>query len=838
MLGAFSLGLAAVLSRPAIADGDRLRAHAPYEASIPEPEQVLGYRLGTRHTVLMDQERVVRAIVDSSARTKYLPYGTSTEGRPLRVVAISSPGNIARLDEIRAAHARLAKAKKGDSLRGLESTPPIVWVNECIHGDETASFESAMALIYNLAASNDPAIVGALEKVVVMVNPCYNPDGHERYVVAYNSIPNGNGKEGSYDRAIPSAFLGRANHYRFDMNRDRIAMSQLETRQEVAFMLSWNPQVYADQHGQVENYFMPPVQQSINVNVGRDRYVKWTEIFGRATAQAFDGQGWSYFVRDSFDLYAPCYLDSFATLTGAIGMTHETNGGRVINSEDRDGFTVTLREGIEKHMVSALAVIQGAATQAEGLMSDYADFKMAANSGEFAGDFKRVVLQGDRRELLRLQTHLGRMGVESTYTEGVWTQAKSHDYWSGESGRREFSGPSLVVDMAQSQGPLAKAMLEPGSDFEPEFVERQKKLAQARKDGQPFDEIDNFEFYDLTGWSLPYAYGIDAWWCEDTPGFGMSMIGDPSFAVDGPVVGYYLPYRDRDDMFEAVAAMRSGIRVSLVRKKMVVQGQGVLPGSFLVLRQRNPEADLSRFADRRNGWLPLSTSFPDVGRQGPGSETIQYLRKPEIGVVLGDAGSLSGGSLWYLMETEFQLPFRSLTSRGWKAALPDVTALVIPAGVSLKLDESLREWVSEGGSLVLLGGGDWAMGGDGFFDLKGVDGEDEIPGTLFRAELDSSSVISYGYPRDKDGKVKLAVPISGTRFFKGDGQSAAKVVPNGLLSGWAWDDSPKTLEGTSWCESVELGRGRVTWFADDPTERAQWPGLWKMVLNAIVLGPG
>ncbi|MBS1709675.1 MAG: hypothetical protein JSS65_13260, partial [Armatimonadetes bacterium] len=54
-------------------------------------------------------------------------------------------------------------------------------------------------------------------------------------------------------------------------------------------------QVYIDQHGQVGTYFMPPEAQAINENVGRERNTKWKEVFGRATAKAFDKNGMSYF---------------------------------------------------------------------------------------------------------------------------------------------------------------------------------------------------------------------------------------------------------------------------------------------------------------------------------------------------------------------------------------------------------------------------------------------------------------------------------------------------------------------------------------------------------------
>jgi len=844
MLASFALGLACLSNVGQIQTWkiDRLTTFGPYANGVPTPESILGYELGDRHTVYMDQERVVSALAASSDRAKYLSYGKSTEGRPLRAVAISSPENIAKLDEIQASMAKIANAKPGESLQELENTPTIVWINQCIHGDETASFESAMALIYNLVASEDSRVLEALKHTVVMVNPSYNPDGHERYVVAYNSIPNGNGKEGSYDRAVPSAFMGRANHYRFDMNRDRIAMSQAETRQEVKFLQSWNPQVYVDQHGQVENYFMPPVQQSVNVNVDRERYNHWTDVFGRATANAFDREGWSYYIRDAFDFYAPCYLDSFTALTGAIGMTHETNGGRLLNVEERDGYVVTMREGLEKHFTSAMAVILSAAENRDKLMESFVDFKMNANSGEFAGDFQRVVLQGERRELQRFAAQLERMGVKSSYTEAAWTQESAHDYWSEETGKRDFAGPSLIIDMAQSMGPVAKAMLEPTSEFEPEFIERQKKLAAARNGESDFDEIDSFEFYDLTGWAMPYAYGLDAWWCEDTPALGMTAIGEPAFASDGTEVGYALPYRDREDLKLVFETLRAGYRVSMVTKKSLVEGQGLLPGTFLVMKARNPDADFDRFMSGRDGWMALPTSYPDEGRHGPGSESVVHLRRPEIGIVFGEAGQLSGGSLWYLMEKEFLMPFRSLTTRGVTGALKDLSCLLVPGGVDLPMTDELKSWVASGGSLVLLGGGDWAMGDEGFFDLERLRSDPEIPGSLYRAEFDTKSFLSYGYERDAEGAIKLAVPISGTQFRKADGDTAVQLSSDPdvkkLLTGWAWDDSETQLSGLAWAKNVGVGRGSVTWFADDPSERAQWPGLWKMLMNAMILGAG
>lgn len=807
---------------------ERLYGFGPYNGSVSTPEEILSYELGSRHTVLMDQERVLEAITGTSDRDRVFYYGQSTEGRPLRAVAFSSPKNIARLDAIQANLKKIANGEAGDP-----NMPALVWINECIHGDETASFESAMALMYNLAASENPEVVAALDKVVVMVNPCYNPDGHERYVVAYNSIPNGNGKDGTFDRAIPWPFLGRLNHYRFDMNRDRIALSQAETRAEVRFVLDWNPQVYADQHGQVENYFMPPVQQSINANVDRDRYNKWTDIFGRATAGAFDREGWSYYIRDSFDLYAPCYLDSFVSLTGAIGMTHETNGGRLVNIEERDGFVVTLREGLEKHVVSAMSVILSSADKRDELLSDYLAFKKKAVSGDHAGDFRTVVMRGTGEDLERMQLHLGRAGVKSVMARDVMLR-DARNYWTGDRGDVQVMENCLVVDMAQTHGPMAKALLEPMSEFEPDFIERQKGLANAMKKGESFPEIDSFEFYDLTAWSLPYAYGLEAWWSPKSAEIptAMMMTGTGVYAVEN-TVGYALRYDERSDLLRVFDLLRRGVRVSQLTKRTPVQGMVFEPGTFIVMKQRNPDLDFAAmgFDEPRNQWEVLGTSYPDEGRYGPGGESVRHLRKPTLGVVFGNAGELSGGSFWFLMDKEFFLPYRSLMTRSVGGALKDLSCLVVPSGVELPIDDRLKEWISDGGSLVYLGGDT-----SGLIPTKSRSSFPWLPGALFRGEMDSSHWLSYGYARDAEGKVKIALPVSGSTFAEADDNSVVTVSPNGVLSGWVWDDSAEIVGGTSWVQSRSLGNGSVTWFADDPTDRAQWPGLWKMLLNAMILG--
>lgn len=846
MLTAIGLGLHLM-----VGGAFSFHTETPYDPAVPKPSDVLGYEIGSKHTVFMDQVRVTTAIQNSSpTRIKRISYGKSTEGRPLRVYAISTPENIARLDQIQADLNTLANPKPGDDIAAIQKrTPVLVWVNQCIHGDETASYESGMELIYNLVASRSPRISKMLQNALVIVNPVYNPDGHERYVVAYNSIPQGNPEPEGYDGAIPRAFFGRANHYRFDMNRDRVSMSQAETRQEVALFLQWNPHVYVDQHGHVDTYFFPPVQQSVNSNVDRDRYNKWTEIFGRKTGAAFDKEGWTYFIRQDYDLYNACYLDSHTSLMGAIGMTHETDGGREMSSRREDDTILTLRDGMEKHFVSALAVIESATEHREELLKSYSDFKQKAVSGKHAGKMQRVILSSDDpRELKRLADHLGRMGIVSKFAALNWTQKKAYDYWSTTTGKQEFKAGSLVIDLAQSQGPVAKAMLESGSDFEPEFIQRQLNLAKNRKAEKRDPELDSFEFYDSTGWALPYAYNLRAWWCEDTPAI---TTREYSWTVASPAnstVGYYLPYSDQADILFAAKVMGTGIKVAMTTKLFGVGGDQIPVGSFLFRAARNEkgyEEKLKAMAMEIGVQLkPLKTSFPDAGRNGPGSENVLSLKKPKIGLAFGNAGTIAGGALWYLFEQDFKIPFFSLTNSSLEGDLSTYTSIVIPGGSGFRLSEKLREWVENGGTLIALENPNWAIGDKSFIKLDSVSSEPDLPGALFRADLDPLSPLSFGYTRTADPNVKIqvAVPIEGGQFYKApksgsDIALSAEKDFKKLLSGWIWPDTEKEIAGTYWLHTADAGAGRVILFSNDPTSRAQWPGLHKLLLNAMIVSP-
>jgi len=228
----------------------------PYRDGVPRPAEVLGYEPGTFHTSYGQMERYVDALLHASQdRMRREPFGRTYEFRERALLVISSPENLSRLDAIRAATARIADprlASDAEAARLVRETPLTVWLNYSIHGDESASFEAMMQVAYQLAAGEDSVTRAIRERCVVLMNLAHNPDGHERFVTWVNALGSGDPEPFAIEQQWqqPWGIGGRTNHYQIDLNRDALAMSQIESRQMAREFQRWRPQVFVDHHGQ------------------------------------------------------------------------------------------------------------------------------------------------------------------------------------------------------------------------------------------------------------------------------------------------------------------------------------------------------------------------------------------------------------------------------------------------------------------------------------------------------------------------------------------------------------------------------------------------------------
>ncbi|MGB5039015.1 MAG: M14 family metallopeptidase [Blastocatellia bacterium] len=740
-------GLVRAASSPQSADRKPafdLYSRGPYRSDVPRPESILGYELGTRETTYWEQERVVRAIADAATdRVKVFPYGKTVEGRPLRIVAISSPENMARIETIRANALRLADPR---SLPAAEATelaramPAIVWLNQNVHGDESTSFESGMALIYNLAATQEPKLLESLKNCVVIVNPSFNPDGHERFAVYHNSIGMNDPNNDAIEHGQPWAIYGRYNHYRFDMNRDKLAVSQQEVRQEIAEYLRWNPHVYVDQHGEVDQYFFPPVALPINENADRAYQEKWLDRYGRGNAAAFDRNSWDYYTRGIFDFLYVGYLDAWAALNGAIGMTYETDGGGNLGFAWRrtDGTVITLRDGIAHHLVAAIATIETTSTHREERLRDFYAFRKAAVDEGRSKAMKHVVIvpSKDPERAATLVATLRRVGIEVGVASAAFSTVSAHNYGDGANAagvQKRFDSGVYVVDLAQPQGRMARAFLEPDAKLNPEFVMEQLARRDRNDKRGKNTPQESAGFYDVTAWSLPLTFGVETYWLGDAPAISAEPLGtavDPEhgrrapFAPEGGVSGgrgqqaFVFPYGTNASARLALALLREGFRIGVSHYEMRAGGRTFPRGAIVVRTGRNHDSLGARIAQlaRETGVqvTAVDSQYSDDVAVGVGSEEVQQLRTPRILVAAGDAVSqTSYGAIWYMLERELQYPFTAMDPEQIPYTdLRQFNVIILPDGYSGAYSdrigagglEKLRQWVNDGGTLIAIGG--------------------------------------------------------------------------------------------------------------------------------------
>lgn len=713
-------------------------ARGTYRENVPRPQITTHFDVGEFHTNYATMERVIEKIAQAAPdRIRLTDIGETNEHRTMHLVVASAPENMNRLDAIKADISRLSDPRSlapDEARRITANLPVIVWLNYTIHGNESASFETMMQVVYQLAASNEPATLDILKNCVVLINVCANPDGHERFVTWYNSVGTGNPEPTAAEHREPWSIYGRVNHYRFDLNRDNIASTQIETRNVQRAYLEWHPQVFVDHHGQPAQFFFPPAALPINPNLPQESTAKWLATFGRANAAQFDARNWDFFVRDVFDLFYPGYWDSWPSLNGATGMTYETDSGgfKGINWKRDDDTIVTLRSGIAKHFVASMTTLETAARNRQARLDDYYDFKRTGVEEGRSQRLRRfVILPGsDPARAADLIDVLLRAGIEVSVAQNGFREALAHDYMNPNSSAspRDFPAGTYIIDLAQPQKRLARALLEPNTAQDTAFVREQLARFERNERRGKSASKEDYGFYDVTAWSLPLAFGVDAYWIEERgngrritnvtalrEGAGVNATGGVSGGRAS--IAYIIPYERNNAAALAYRLEREGYKLAVATRTLSAGGRDWPRGTIVVRVSRNPSTihdAMARLAKQTSvDVIAVNSGFSETGETGIGSENVVSLKRPRIILVADDpVEQTSYGATWNLFDKS-GVDFTSMTIATLKSAeLDRYNVIIIPDGSPGRFFsafgksgvEALRGWCERGGTLVLIKG--------------------------------------------------------------------------------------------------------------------------------------
>lgn len=731
-----------------------------YDTRVPTPASVLGYEVGSYHTDYAGLERWLAALRGSD-RVRVLRYGESVEKRPLYLIVISSPANIARLDEIRGAMQKLADPRTttdAEAERIATSLPAVAWMNHANDGNESAAFESAIQTSYQLAAGTDATTQLILDRLVTIVNPAHNPESHERFVAWYNAAQVG--AAGTADRAAaehhaPWGMSTNNNHYQIDLNRDAFFGTQQETQAIVRAFGEWNPVLFVDHHGQTKNMFFPPPADAINLNVTSNQ-LQWMDRYGNAVADAFDRQGWSYYRRGRFDLFYAGFWDSWPTLNGSVGLTFETDGGgsKGLAWEREDGTILTLRDGVVHHHTGTMATLRLTAEQKDQRLRDFHGYRKSAIAEGRSEAMKHVVLLpgSDPSRAALLARTLMAQRIEVRQLTAPVRADRAHEYGGG-TGRREIPAGAYVVTMAQPQKRLAKALLELEPGFTPEFLrneERKKQRAELvgrrSRDG----------FYDTSAWSLPLLFGVRALWVEDAlSGASLAPVAGAAAgaaraapAGNAPAsraaYGYLYSAESFDAMRLTAQLLREGFNLAVATEPFRVLETDFPRGSIIARTERNPDSLHARIAALAGESMVRVHALQGARVQSGsdfGEDPIVELKAPRIAVITDEpTDDRSYGASWFTLEQRLGLGFTALKIAQLRSEpLGRYDAIVFPHGSPAEYQEALgeaglaklRRWTQDGGTLVLIKGAAAMATRKGIEWTSSTLKRDEVPVRLF-----------------------------------------------------------------------------------------------------------
>jgi hypothetical protein len=830
--------------------------------------EVVGHDFGERITLHHQAMEYLRSVAEASDRVTVERIGESWQGRPIWMAIVTSPSNHARIHDIKRNAQRLGDprgASESELRTIIETQPAVVWLGGSIHGFELSGAEGLLMLLEHLVTADDSETQRVLENTVILIDPMLNPDGREAFA-AHNhdglgATVTANPDDWTNDFTSFQALRFRTSHYFFDINRDWFAHTHRETQARVPVMLEWRPQVGVDAHemgSDVEFYVDPPAAP-----IGQyfpDFATRWFERFGQAHARAFDDAGVDYMMGERFNYFYPAYTTSYLSYQGAVGMLYEQGSSRGLAFERPDGSVRTLRDAAHQQYVAARAAANLTARERQALLRDYVDAHRQATSDGQTGTRRYVISSAgaDPNLLEELARMLVRNGIEVHQLTAPADFSNATDRSGARASRMGFPEGSLIIDAAQPRNRLIRVLLEPEIPVPTEF------LADART---RVDRGENPRFYDITAWSLPLLFNVQAYRTDDVRAVAAERVDlDARPLAPAPRLASYA-YLVDGSQAAGMAALyhlaHRGHRVSVLTQPTRIGGREYSSGTGIVWVNYNEATvhdDVREMHQRYSLRIDASsTGLADRGSPSLGSGDVFHIRKPEIAILAEDpVAGYSFGWARFVLDRQYEIPATVIRTQSLRSARLSRYDVIIVPDISDTTSfkriagddgiERLTRWVRDGGTLVTIGdAADLARGPMGISRLRSWYEEEDneqvqrvaTPGAFMRTDLDRQAWLTMGYDHG------LAVLANSARLYlPPDGPPSPSRRPHvrlaaddARIAGHLWDESAERLPGTVFAYEERAGRGRVISFVEDINFRGYWRGTDRLFLNAVVAGP-
>ena len=800
-----------------------------YDQRIPTPESVIGFPVGKWHVSHDKLVQYMKVVADASDRITIEEQGKTFEDRPLLLLAITSPQNQQRLQQIREEHVQLTTSE-GSTLN-VSDMPIVVQLSFTIHGNEPSGANAGLLAAYYLAAAQGSEIEAMLQNTVILIDPCLNPDGFQRFTYWANTNKSQNLNPDNNDREFHEVWpRGRTNHYWFDMNRDWLPVQMPESRARIASFHKWMPNILTDYHemGTNSTYFFQPGVPSRTHPLTPKMNQELTKKIATYHAKALDNIGSLYYSEENFDDFYYGKGSTFPDINGSIGILFEQGSSRGHLQESENGllsFPFTIRN----QFTTVLSTLEAAQELRPKILGYQRDFYTNARNEASRSRGKAIVF-GDEKDAARtyhLAEILDRHQIDFHEVKQDFTQ----------NGKNFKSGFSYIVPMNQRNHRLINAMFEKRTQFQ--------------------DSL----FYDISAWSFPLAFNLDH--AEIS---SLNNAGDKVNVLQhktGKVTkrsnyAYLMEWHEYYTPKVLNAILKKGLRAKVARTPFSLEGENFDYGTVMipVQQQKLSSSELHTFLQEvaRKSHVTI-TGVTSGLTQGIdlGSNDYEPLKLPKVAMLVGQGvNSYDAGEIWHLFDTRYDMHITRIDKSYVNGVdLSKYNVFILPhswSGLDKKFQDKLRTWVKNGGTLIGYRNATKWLADNKFIKLqfnktnvkaKNVSfeqarnhrGAQVIGGAIFEARLDRSHPINFGYKNDR-----LPMFRNTTVFVQADSTSyrnPIKYTEQPLLSGYVSEENLEQLKGTVPFQSQRMGKGRVMVFTDNTNFRAFWYGTNKLLMNAI-----
>ncbi len=694
-----------------------------------------------------------------------------------------------------------------------------------------------MLTLYALVDPTNTKNRAFFNNTVVLIDPCLNPDGRDRYVNWFNTMVGKDYNVQAQSREHSEPWPGgRSNHYYFDLNRDWAWQTQKETQHRLAKYNEWMPQVHVDFHEQSYNdpyYFAPAAEPFHEVITPFQR--EFQNTIGRNHAKYFDANGWLYFTKERFDLFYPSYGDTYPTYNGAIGMTYEQGGGGrgglgvIINNGD----TLTLVDRVNHHFTTGISTVEITSQNANKVVAEFKKFFDDSKAGKGNVSKTYLVTTDNRDKINAVSDLLRKNGIRfGTIANQTFS---GFNYRTNKEEVGKLKKYHLAISTAQPRSVMAKVLLEPSSN------------------------LSDSNTYDITAWSLPFAHDVDAYSTKQV--FNITNVDSiiEKRNVPASAYGYLINYQSYEGAKLLAQLLKNKTKVRFSEKPFTYKGKLYDRGTLIVLTNNNPnlQANLNKWTVNSFAQIDaIETGFMDKGPD-VGSADMRFIKAPKVALITGEQTSaLGSGEVWHFFEQSLDYPITLINAVDLgKLDMKAFDVVILPDGNYKNLNERtvsdrMHEFVRSGGKIIALqnavqqlASGDWELKKK---ENKPIDKSDSlvvraygnrerdqltesIPGAIYKVDLDNTHPLAFGYPQSY---YTLKQDADTYQYLK-EGWNVGVIKKNSHVSGFVGSDVKKSLKDAMLFGVQELGSGNVVYLTDDPLFRQFWENGKLLFANAV-----